>query len=119
MAADYISVILNDSQGIPLLHHKGRGTTTLPTGKVDEGETPYDTCIREMREELGVEVTQITLAYTSSHTSPKGNPYRGWHFICDFKGEIVNNEPEKHSLIIESNTDWCAHWDVLSQREPA
>lgn len=119
MATDYISAILESSTGIALLYHKKRGTVTLPTGKVDAGETPEQACRREMLEELGVKVTHMTLAHTTQHRSPKGNPYIGWHFICNFEGHLVNCEKQKHEIVIEKQMKWADAWDVLASREPA
>ena len=119
MATDYISAILESSTGIALLYHKKRGIVTLPTGKVDAGETPEQACRREMLEELGVKVTHMTLVHTTQHKSPKGNTYYGWHFICNFEGHLVNCEKQKHEIVIEKDLKWADAWDVLAKREPA
>jgi len=119
MATDYISAALSSPKGTPLLYHKKRGTITLPTGKVAAGETPEQACRREIMEELGVEITLVTLAYTTAHKSPKGNTYFGWHFICSFKGQLQNNEAGKHELVFENKATWSELWDILESREPA
>ena len=119
MATDYVSAVLDNPTGTPLLYHKKRGTVSLPTGKVDAGESPAQACRREMLEELGVKVTHLTLGHFTEHRSPKGNLYYGWHFICNFEGHLVNCEKQKHEIILESNLKWADAWDVLANREPA
>jgi len=120
MATDYVSaVLLSADAGVPLLYHKKRGIITLPTGKVDEGETPEEACRREMEEELGVNVTHMTLSHTTQHRSPKGNPYLGWHFVCNYEGYLVNNESAKHEIVVEDELSWADAWNVLAKREPA
>lgn len=44
----------------------GGGTWECPGGKIDFGEQPEDSLIREIREETGLTVTVDKIAYTSS-----------------------------------------------------
>ncbi len=49
------SVIIQDKK-LLLVKQKNRDYWTPPGGLVDEGETPEEACLRETKEEIGVEV---------------------------------------------------------------
>ena len=53
------AVIMDDKGRILLEDHIKNGAYTLPGGKVDEGEHIKDAIIRELNEELGIEVKDI------------------------------------------------------------
>jgi 8-oxo-dGTP diphosphatase len=61
------AVALIDADGRVLLAKRPEGKTLaglweFPGGKVEDGETPESAVIRELKEELGIDVTQSCLA---------------------------------------------------------
>jgi len=77
-----VACALIDSDGRVLLAQRPPGKAMgglweFPGGKVDSGETPEDTLIRELREELGITVKEACLApFTfASH------PYQDFHLL--------------------------------------
>lgn len=46
------------------------GGWEFPGGKIEPGETPEDACVREAREELGVEVYDLASFFTVEHDYP-------------------------------------------------
>lgn len=79
---------------------KGRpleGLWEFPGGKIEEGETPEQALIRELKEELSIDVSEACLApYTfASHA------YDGFHllmplYVCRrWKGEVIAREGQE------------------------
>lgn len=68
------AALLLDPQGRTLLVRK-RGTRFFmqPGGKIDLGERPIDALIRELHEELGLQITPQQAQYLGSHTSMAAN----------------------------------------------
>ncbi len=73
----------------------------LPGGKVDLHEALADAIRREIREELGVEITASELLCVSEQVNPAAGEH--WvgivHRVLAFTGEPENREPEKHAAI--------------------
>jgi 8-oxo-dGTP diphosphatase len=84
--------VLLDDYGRFLLLHRDLGTTglwELPGGKVEEEELPEQAAVREIREELGVDV-RLTKALGNDAFEYEGTTYMFYWF----QGEIVRGEPE-------------------------
>ncbi|UHA72736.1 NUDIX hydrolase [Paenibacillus sp. 481] len=63
-APDAAGCIIQDEQGRVLLVHQhyGKHLWSMPGGVVDAGESAWDAAIRECKEELQIDVTQLELA---------------------------------------------------------
>lgn len=69
-----VSAVIRDGNGRVLLALRARPPIwNLPGGSVESGETPWDAAVREVREEVGldVEVTRLAGVYDRS---PDGDP---------------------------------------------
>jgi 8-oxo-dGTP diphosphatase len=76
-----VNAVITDSAGRVLLGRRDRPPIwNLPGGGVEEGEAPWDAAVREVREEVGVEVVvrRLTGIY---HRPPDGDPVLV--FACD------------------------------------
>lgn len=65
----------------------------LPGGKIDPGETPEQAIIREVREETGLEFSNVRAVFTRVCEGGKdGVAYITTTFVGDFSGEIATQE---------------------------
>jgi len=101
-----VLILVKDDKVLFLKRTKGwgAGTYTLPGGNVELNESLTQACIREMFEELGIELEHDKLSFVNlSHikNSDKNIEYLLITFVATiWKGEPFNKEPEKHSEMV-------------------
>ena len=87
--------IFKDEQ-VLLIHKKrglGKGKVNAPGGRIDPGETPVQTAVRELQEEVGLtplepyEVAQLSFVFTNGY-SLKGHVF----FAHAYEGELVETD---------------------------
>jgi ADP-ribose pyrophosphatase YjhB (NUDIX family) len=63
------ATIWNQEGQVLLLHRRDRDAWNLPGGRVEEGESPWDGCLREVQEECGLSarVEALTGVYAKPH----------------------------------------------------
>lgn len=81
------AVIYDDEGRILLLHRNIPGLTQweLPGGKVEKGETPEVTAVREIKEELGVDVNIVAYLGEASFSQQDMKCWYKW-----YRAELVN-----------------------------
>lgn len=108
---DYIGVcaiIENSDKKILVENHKKLAGLSLPGGKCERGEDPKYAIIRELKEELGITVTDLTLIDIKMYkdipypkiTGETANFNEYLFEINSFTGEITNKEPMKHPELL-------------------
>lgn len=89
-----VDAVITDHAGRVLLMERGtdpfRGTWVFPGGLVDPGETVEHACIREVREELGLEVKLTGLI--GIYSEPGRDP-RGSFVSIAYRAEVVSGTP--------------------------
>ena len=109
IGVDYIGVgcgalIVNDQNQVLLLKRTNKtkanaGQWSQPGGTVEFGDTVEDTVIREVKEELNIDVELVRPLGFTKHIIPEENKH--WvsleYLVKIVGGELINMEPEKHS----------------------
>jgi 8-oxo-dGTP diphosphatase len=90
----------------------------LPAGKVEKGEQFTLAALREAKEEVGVDIElknlkHLTTVYRHSEDSDWVDVY---FEATEWKGEVVNAEPEKHSELAWLDIDALPESVIPSQR---
>jgi 8-oxo-dGTP diphosphatase len=94
--------IFENADGCVLLLHRyqnGIQQWEVPGGKVQELETPDIAALREVKEEIGIEVKIIKLLGTKSFMQ-QGKMYEYFWFLADMHNQHpVLTEPEEHDQL--------------------
>lgn len=99
--AQYIDKIayihLNASQHILVTLSKGKTVWYIPGGKREGTESDTQALIREVKEELTIDLLPKTINYyatfeAQAHGKPEGTMVRMTCYMADFKGEIQANQ---------------------------
>jgi len=97
------AIITNDNNELFTLYHNKIANQTIPMGKIEDDETSHAATIRELREELGIHVIQLThflgfsILVKSYRDGKPTNLYMDLMYINKYKGKITNKEPNKHA----------------------
>ena len=65
------------------------GCWEFPGGKLHEGESPYDALVRELREELGVEVLEAARMMRYAHAYPDRVVWLDMWTVSRWRGEAL------------------------------
>ena len=85
--------ILRDGAKILSVRSHGRDRFYLPGGKIDPSETAHDAIMREINEELGVDLIPDTIRELGAfagqgHKQPDGVIVRMTCFVADYRGTL-------------------------------
>ncbi len=103
-------VIVRDDGRI-LLTQRGKGHLEglweFPGGKVEEGEDPRDTVVRECREECGIDVKVDDILDVTFHRYPKKDVLLLFYRCALVSGEVQNLEVADHAWVaVEQLADY-------------
>jgi 8-oxo-dGTP diphosphatase len=95
-------VVITDQQDRILIMRRGhapfRGMWCLPGGKVDPGETVEQAAVREVQEELGVDV--VLHGILGVYSEPGRDP-RGSYISIAWRGSIMSGTPTPTEEAVE------------------
>ena len=107
-----VGVIVTRKQTVLLqkrIGSHGEGTWSCPGGHIDFGETIEECAIRETREEVGVEITDIQYIGITNDVFQKEEK----HYITVWvQGECRDGEPTIHAPEEVADVGWFS-WDRL------
>lgn len=89
-------VIKNEEDKLLMLDHIKTGLWTIPVGKVESGETLYQGLVREMKEEVNIDVVHCHEVAQYQFNFMQGITDTYIYNITSYIGEIINMEPMKH-----------------------
>ncbi len=90
---DVAAAVIFRTDGQYLLGQRGPGTFypgywEFPGGKVEPGETPHDAIVRELHEELGIEVTKATPWIVREHVYEHAHVRLHFFRVTQWRGEL-------------------------------
>lgn len=87
------------------------GKFEFPGGSVEEGETYEEALIRELKEELNVDVRVIKLIHAQINSYSRSGPFLVLFFLCLLRDE--NQTPNADTQIIYLRPEEVEYWDIL------
>jgi 8-oxo-dGTP diphosphatase len=79
-----------------MVHNPKRNGWEMPGGKVEEGEDPKDACVREFREEAGIQFQPVGcmdfeggLVYVGEVADDGGKGEMGWRLFKDLPSDLA------------------------------
>jgi 8-oxo-dGTP diphosphatase len=93
--AGAFAVIFDEQDRVLLCHRRDIDAWNLPGGGVEEGETPWDAAVREVREEIGVQAEIIRL--TGLYWKP-GSGELVFNFECRVTGGSPTTSDEADAV---------------------
>ena len=93
-SSNYATILLmNEKSEVLLLHRKGTafgdGLYSLPGGKIEDGETALEAAVREAKEEVGIDVTDLDFIHVVDRRGADEE-----FFIFTFKVKAFQGEPK-------------------------
>lgn len=81
--------VVESEMRLLLVHRDERADVSLPKGKVDPGETPPQTAVREIEEETGLRVALGAPLGTTEYTLPGGREKRVYYWAAEVDDDAV------------------------------
>lgn len=89
------SIILDEQQRVLLCHRTDRDLWNLPGGKLEKGEAPWETALREIKEETGLDAKIIDLI--GVYSKPEDDEIV-FSFACEVIGGAITLSKEADQI---------------------
>ncbi len=105
-----VALIMDHQQRVLItqraLHKPHGGQWEFPGGKIEPNEMPLCALIREVKEEVGLDVLQADFLYSIDHTYPHHSVELLIYQVNDFHGEAVRCEEQMDLRWVDKS---CLH----------
>jgi len=111
---DKLAWILIENNKLLCAKSKGKETFYIPGGKRDEGETDQQALVREIKEELSVDLIPETMRFAGSFLAqadqrPDGTAVKITCYFADYTGTIAaNSEIEEVMWLNHKDKNICS-----------
>ena len=111
---DKLAWIYIQEQKVLCARSKGKDTYYIPGGKRDPGETDEQALVREIKEELSVDIIHDSIQYYGAFSAqadgkPKGTLVQITCYQADYTGTLaVDSEIEEMAWLDSSDLDKCS-----------
>jgi 8-oxo-dGTP diphosphatase len=102
---DKLAWVYIKDRKVLMTRSKGKDIWYFPGGKREAGETDQQALLREIKEEVGVDLLPNTLQFigefeTSAHGKPKGTMLHTKYYTADFEGiPVASGEVEELGFV--------------------
>jgi len=95
---DQLLVTLRDD----FAHIPSPGCWDFPGGTRDAGETPLQTLMREVREEVGLELPEAAICYAKKYQSISQPDFENWFFVAHMDAAMAD-----HVMLGDEGQRWA------------
>ncbi len=106
------SAVVIGPRGVLLHLHKRLGLWLQPGGHIDEGETPEQAALREVREETGFTCTDPTFVHVDVHAGGRGHTHLDVRYLVHADGDPFPAEGESQDV------RWFAWDEAIAMADP-
>ena len=106
------SAVVIGPRGVLLHLHKRLGLWLQPGGHIDEGETPEEAALREVREETGFVCVDPEFVHVDVHAGGRGHTHLDLRYLVHADGEPSPAEGESQDV------RWFAWDEVITVADP-
>lgn len=92
-------IVLNEHNEVLLCHRRDKDLWNLPGGALESGEAPWETVVRELKEETGLEVSidKFVGVYSTLATSTGDNQLT-FTYLCKIIGGALKKTDESNEV---------------------